>query len=73
MVMEKFFDLMRSHLELQDRLHLEQLGLQDRRHREQMCALTALVEKSSAGSTTTVGVNSPATPNFSAFDYMSEL
>jgi len=44
MDMEKFFDLMRSHLELQDRRHLEQLVLQDRRHQEQMRAVTALVE-----------------------------
>jgi len=73
MDMEKFFDLTRSHLELQDRRSLEQLDLQDRRHQEQMRALTALVEKSSAGSAATIGVNSTATPNFSAFDSTSEL
>ena len=75
---------MRSHLELQDRRHLEQLDLQDRQHQEQldlqdrqhqeqMRALTALVEKSSAGSAATIGVTSTDTPNFSAFDSTSEL
>jgi len=73
MDMEKFFDLMWSHLELQDRRHLEQLDFQDRRHQEQMRAITALVEKSSTGSTATIRVNSPATPNFRAFDSTSEL
>jgi len=73
MDMEKFFDLMWSHLELQDRRHLEQLDLQDCRHQEQMRALTTLVEKSSAGSTATIEVNSTATPNFSTFDSTSEL
>jgi len=71
--MEKFFELMRSHLELQDCWHLEQLDLQDHRHQEKMRALSALVEKSSAGSAATIGVNSTATPNFSAFDVTSEL
>jgi len=70
---EKLFDLMPNHLELQDRRHLEQLVLQDRRHQEQMRATTALVEKSSAGSAANIGVNSTATPNFSAFDSTSEL
>ena len=73
MDMEKFFDRMRSHLKLQDRRHLEQLDLQDRRHQEQMRALTTLVEKSSAGSAATIGVNSTAIPNFSAFDSTTEL
>ena len=71
--MEKFFDLTRSRLELQDRRPLEQLDLQDRRHQEQMRSLTALVEKSSVGSAATIGVNSTATPNFSAFDSSSVL
>jgi len=62
MEMEKLFDLMRSQLELQDR-----------RHQEQMCALTALLEKSSAGGTATTGVNSTVAPNFSAFDSTTDL
>jgi len=38
-----------------------------------MRALTALVEKLSAGRAATIGVKSTATPNFSAFESTSEL
>jgi len=45
MEMGTFLDLMRGHKQK----HQEQLELQDRRHQEKMRALTALLEKSSAG------------------------